>query len=231
MIAIVPARGGSKGVPGKNIKDLFGKPMIAYTIEEALKSKYITEVIISTDDERIADVAVRYGAKCPFMRPAELAQDDSLAIDTYTYTVDKLNPKFGYSIADFAVLQPTSPLRLAEDIDNTIEVFKKNNADSAISFTREAHPISWHKYLDENSRIVPIFEDKLLNRQELRPTYYPNGAVFVFKYSTIKSGKYYTDKSYAYVMPASRSVDIDTLDDFEYAEFLLRKRHEKQIGS
>lgn len=231
MVAIVPARGGSKGVPGKNIKDLLGKPMIAYTIEEALKSKYIMEVIISTDDERIADVAVRYGARCPFMRPAELAQDDSLAIDTYTCTVDKLNSEFGYSIADFAVLQPTSPLRLAEDIDNTIEVFKKNNADSAISFTRESHPISWHKYLDENGRIVPLFEDKLLNRQDLRPTYYPNGAVFVFKYCTIKSGRYYTDKSYAYIMPASRSVDVDTIDDFGYAEFLLRKRHEKQIGA
>lgn len=227
MIAIMPARGGSKGLPGKNIKELFGKPMIAYTIEEGLRSRYISEVIVSTDDKEIAEVAVRYGARCPFMRPAELATDKSLAIDTYTYTIERLNKEFGYNIREFAVLQPTSPLRIAEDIDNTIEIFKTHDADSAISFTKEDHPVTWHKYLDENSRITPLFEEKVQNRQEIRPTYYPNGAVYVFKIDVVKSGRYYTENSYAHVMPADRSVDVDTIDDFEYAEFLLRKRYEK----
>ena len=230
MIAIVPARGKSKGLPGKNIKNLLGKPMIAYTIEEGLKSKYLSEIIVSTDDKNIAEVAVMFGAKCPFMRPDELASDKSLAIDTYIYTVDRLNKEFGYDIREFSVLHPTSPLRLVEDIDNTIEVFRKNEADSSVSYTRENHPVTWHKYLDEDGRIIPLFEDRLLNRQESRPAYYPNGAVYVFKYEVIKSKKYYTDKSYAYVMPSERSVDIDTIDDFEYAEFLLRRRYEEQIS-
>lgn len=227
MIAIVPARGGSKGLPGKNIKELFGKPMITYTIEEGLRSQHVTEIIVSTDDKEIAEVAVRYGAKCPFMRPMELATDKSLAMDTYTYTIERLTKEFGYNIREFTVLQPTSPLRIAEDIDNTIEIFKKHDADSAISFTKEAHPISWHKYLDSEGKISPLFEDKVQNRQEIRPTYYPNGAVYVFKLDVVKSGRYYTENSYAHVMPADRSVDVDTIDDFEYAEFLLRKRYEK----
>ncbi|TLD41229.1 MAG: N-Acetylneuraminate cytidylyltransferase [Candidatus Jettenia ecosi] len=227
MIAIVPARGGSKGLPGKNIKELLGKPMIASAIEEGLRSRYLSEVIVSTDDKEIAEVAVRYGAKCPFMRPVELATDKSLAMDTYTYTIERLNKEFGYNIREFVVLQPTSPLRIAEDIDNTIEIFKTHDADSAVSFTKEHHPISWHKFLDENNKITPLFEEKVQNRQEIRPTYYPNGAVYVFKLSVVKSGRYYTENSYAYVMPADRSVDVDTIDDFEYAEFLLRKRYEK----
>lgn len=111
MIAIVPARCGSKGLPGKNIKKLYGKPMIAYTIEEALKSKYISNVIISTDCKEIEDVALRYGAKSFFLRPQELATDQAKAIDNYNYTVKKLNSDFGLEIKEFVVLQPTSPLR------------------------------------------------------------------------------------------------------------------------
>ena len=98
MIAIVPARGGSKGLPGKNIKDLLGKPMIVYTIEEALKSKYITEVIISTDCKEIEAVAIKYGAKSPFLRPEYLASDSAKAIDNYIYTIDRLNKEFAYDI-------------------------------------------------------------------------------------------------------------------------------------
>jgi N-acylneuraminate cytidylyltransferase/CMP-N,N'-diacetyllegionaminic acid synthase len=230
MIAIVPARGGSKGLPGKNIRTLFGKPMIAYTIEAALKSKYVQEIIISTDDKKIADIAVANGAICPFMRPPDLAKDDSQAVDTYLYTVEKLNGQCEYDIKEFVVLQPTSPLRIAEDIDKTIDIFYKRNADSAASFTKESHPIVWHKYLDDDGKIVKLFtEDQLLNRQEIKPSYYPNGAVYVFQYDLLKKNRiYYTQRSYAYVMPFERSVDIDTIDDFEYAEFLLRRRHEKQ---
>jgi N-acylneuraminate cytidylyltransferase/CMP-N,N'-diacetyllegionaminic acid synthase len=229
MIAIVPARGGSKGLPGKNIKNLCGRPMIAYTIETALKSKYIQEVIISTDEKKIADIAVEYGATCPFMRPPELARDDSHAIDTYLYTVENLNRQHGYNIDEFVVLQPTSPLRITEDIDNTIDIFYRYKADSAASFVKETHPIIWHKYLDKEGKISSIFsENQLQNRQEIRPTYYPNGAVYVFKYSLlVKDRCYYTERSYAYIMPFDRSIDIDTMDDFEYAEILLRRRHEK----
>lgn len=226
MIAIVPARGGSKGLPGKNIKNLLGKPMIAYTIEEALKSEYITEVIISTDCKEIEAVATKYGAKSPFLRPEYLATDSAKAIDNYIYTIDRLNKEFAYDIKDFVLLQPTSPLRTVEDIDKSIELFKDKNADSVVSYTEEHHPIVWHKYITEDGKFENIFEEKLLNRQEIKKSYFPNGAVFVFDYRLIKQGKYYSDNSYAYIMPRNRSVDVDTIEDFKYIEFLMSGNNE-----
>ncbi|QKF91987.1 acylneuraminate cytidylyltransferase family protein [Campylobacter sp. CCUG 57310] len=224
MIAIVPARGGSKGLPGKNIKDLLGKPMIAYTIEEALKSKFVSEVIISTDSREIEEVAIKYGARSPFLRPGYLANDNAKAIDNYIYTIDRLNKDFGYSIKDFVVLQPTSPLRKVEDIDEAIGLFQDKKADSVISYTEAYHPVEWHKYITKDGKFENIFEEKLLNRQENKKSYFPNGAVFVFDYKLIKQGKYYDDNSYAYIMPRNRSVDVDTLEDFRYVEFLLQTK-------
>ena len=226
MLAIIPARGGSKGLPGKNIKNLFDKPMIAYTIEEALKSKYIDEVIISTDSQEIEDVAISLGAKSHFLRPKELALDDSKAIDNYIYTVNRLNNDFDYSVDSFVVLQPTSPLRIVQDIDGAIKLFKEKKADSVVSYTEEHHPITWHKYIDNNGKFENIFEEKLLNRQDIRSSYFSNGAVMVFKYDLLKINKYFSDNSYAYIMPRRRSVDIDTLEDFRYIEFLLRYKND-----
>jgi len=223
LIAIVPARSGSKGLPGKNVKLLLGKPMIAYTIEAARQAEYVDEIIISTDDQNIADVAVEYGATCPFLRPAELAADDSRAIDTYMYTIDRLNGERGYQIKDFVVLQATSPLRSGDDIDNAISTFRAHNADSVISYVEAPHPVYWHKYIDENGRFENIFDDQLSNRQQYRKSYYPNGAIYVFKYALLESKSYYSDRSYAYVMPRQRSVDVDTIEDFDYAEFLLER--------
>lgn len=224
MIALIPARGGSKGLPGKNIRLLNGKPLIAYAIEAALKSKHIDRVIISTDDKEIARIAVDHGAELPFMRPAELASDTAMAVDNYIYTIDRLEKESGKTIEAFVVLQPTSPLRIAEDIDAAVELFYEKAADSVISYTPEAHPVSWHKYLDEEGRFVDIFDSNIKNRQDNRISYYPNGAVYVFRTSMIRERKYYTDNSFAYIMPRSRSVDIDFIDDFEYAEFLLSRR-------
>jgi len=224
MIALIPARGGSKGLPGKNIRPLNGKPLIAYAIEAALKATHIDRVIISTDDEEIARVAVEYGAELPFMRPAELASDTAMAVDNYIYTIDRLEKEGGKPIEAFVVLQPTSPLRIAEDIDGAVELFLKKEADSVISYTKEAHPVVWHKYLDTEGRFVDIFDANIKNRQENRVSYYPNGAVYVFRTSMIRERQYYTDRSYAYIMPRTRSVDIDFIEDFEYAEFLLSRK-------
>ena len=223
MIAIVPARGGSKGLLGKNIKSLLGKPLIAYTIEAALKSKYISNVIVSTDDQEICDIAVSYGALCPFLRPKSLATDTAMAVDNYIYTIDRLNSEHGFSIENFVVLQPTSPLRNVVDIDGAISLFKEKNADSVISYVIENHPVTWHKYIDNELKFENIFNETLNNRQDNRSSYYPNGAIFVFDYDLIKQKRYYSDKTYAYVMPRQRSVDIDYIEDFEYAEYLLRK--------
>ena len=228
MIAIIPARGGSKGLPGKNIKEMCDKPLIAYTIEAALKSKSIDHVILSTDDEEIAAVAKKYGAEVPFMRPAELASDTAMAVDNYIYTIGRLEKEWNTKIDSFVVLQPTSPLRIAEDIDGAVELFNARNADSVVTYVKEAHPIFWHKKIDENNKLEDIFEGTIANRQELPITYYPNGAVYVFSTEMIRQKKYYTDKSYAYIMPRERSIDIDFIDDFKYAEFLMSFSKDKK---
>lgn len=224
MISIIPARGGSKGLPGKNILPLCGKPMIAYTIEAAKQSKYIDRVIVSTDDQKIADIALQYGAEVPFLRPDFLASDTAQAVDNYIYTIERLSKEWNTPIEEFVVLQPTSPLRIAEDIDGAIEMFMEKQADSVISYTPEAHPVRWHKYLDENNAFVDIFDTTIANRQDLKTSYYPNGAVYVFRYSIIKERIYYTDKSYGFVMPRVRSIDIDYKEDFDYVEFLMSRR-------
>jgi CMP-N,N'-diacetyllegionaminic acid synthase len=223
MLAIIPARGGSKGLPGKNLKELNGKPLICYAIDQAKKSKLIDKIVVSTDDVKIANVAVKFGAECPFLRPEHLATDDSLVNDTFIYTLDKLKKDFDYDTSEFIVLQPTTPLRNVSDIDSAIQLFKQKNADSVVSYVEESHPVFWHKFLDENMCFDDIFEQKMANRQEHRKSYYPNGAIYIFKKKLILEKKWYSDKSFAYLMPRSRSVDIDTSDDFSYAEYLLCK--------
>ena len=226
MLAIIPARSGSKGLPGKNIKSLCGKPMIAYTIESALKSKYITEVIISTDCKEIEKIALKYGAKSYFLRPNHLASNDAKAIDVYIYTIEKLINKYDYIINEFIVLQPTSPLRKVDDVNSAIDLFFGKKADSVISYTKENHPIEWHQYINLEGKFEKIFNNnKLLNRQESRESYYPNGAIFIFKYNLIKQNKYYNSNSYAFIMPIEKSIDIDTRFDFEIAEYLIMREH------
>jgi N-acylneuraminate cytidylyltransferase/CMP-N,N'-diacetyllegionaminic acid synthase len=223
MIALIPARGGSKGIPGKNTKLLNGVPLIAYTITAAKNAKCIDRIIVSTDDTNIADISKNYGAEVPFIRPADLAQDNSQAIDTYLYTIHKLEEILGLAINEICVLLPTCPLRTCHDIDSAGSIFYANNADSVISYTQESHPLFWHKYIDSNLRFVNIFEENVLNnRQDLRVSYYPNGAIYFFKVDILKERKYYTNRSYAYIMPRERSIDIDTLQDFAYAEFLMK---------
>ena len=224
MIAIIPARSGSKGLPNKNILELNGKPLIAYTIEAAINAKHISEVIISTDDPQIAKMAEKYGAKTYFLRPKELATDDALAVDNYIYTINKLNEEFDFNIIDFIVLQPTSPLRISQDIDDAIELFKKVNADSIISYTEENHPISWHKYITDDNLLVDVIKDDIKNRQDYKKSFYPNGAIYIFKIELINQRKYFSNNTQAFIMPKNRSIDIDYKEDFEYVEFLLNKR-------
>ncbi|WP_419869056.1 acylneuraminate cytidylyltransferase family protein [Chryseobacterium sp. CT-SW4] len=224
MIAIIPARGGSKGLPGKNLKRLNGKPLLAYTIEAAKNVSQISRVIISTDDKEIAEIAVKYGAECPFMRPGYLANDEAKSIDVIKFTISELEKIENTLIDTLIVLQPTSPLRASEDINAAINIFKNKNADSVISYCQEHHPITWHKYISEDGKFQNIFDDSLNNRQKEKPTFYPNGAIYIFKKDLILRDIYYSENSYAYIMPRNRSVDIDTIEDFEYAEFLLSKK-------
>lgn len=225
MLAIIPARGGSKGLLNKNIRLFNGKPLIAYTIEEAKKSKYIDRVVVSTDSKNIAEVGIEYGADIPFFRPKDLAKDDSLAIDTYFYTIDRLMKERNYNVKEFIVLQPTSPLRTVCHINNAIKLFYDKDVDAVISVSKNKHPIEWTKSIS-NNRLVSLFEENNLNRQKYKATFHPNGMIFIFNYSALKKSKTcYMENTYPLIIENQFAVDIDDINDFEYAEFLYKKLH------
>ncbi|MBL7835045.1 MAG: acylneuraminate cytidylyltransferase family protein [Cyclobacteriaceae bacterium] len=222
MLAIIPARGGSKTLPRKNVLPMMGEPLIAHSIRAALGSKHITEVVVSTDDQEIANTAIEAGATVPFMRPAELAQDSSLAMDAYLYTIERLqalNPEKDYD--SFVVMLPTSPLRTSSDIDAAIDLFRLRKADSVVSYAEQPHPIQWSTRIDADGKFLDLRND-LKNRQDYQTYYYPVGAVYVFKLELLRQRKYYSENSFAYVIPKSRAVEIDTEEDFMYAETLMR---------
>jgi len=227
MIAIIPARGGSKGLPGKNTKCLNGIPLICHSIQAALKAKSISRVVVSTDDDKIANIAKECGAEVPFIRPLELARDNSMVMDAYFYTVDRLAKESNEVIESFVALLPTVPLRLPEDIDNTVSVFVRKKADSVISVTEAPVPVQWYRKISNDgvlSDYLPEF-NAVLNRQELEKTYIPNGAIYVFRTEKLRETRqYYMDKTYPYIMPRERSADIDEPLDFEWAEFLMQRK-------
>lgn len=225
MIAIIPARGGSKGLPGKNIKLLNGKPLIAYTIEAALFSKKFSRIIVNTDDLEIAKIAMQYGAEVPFMRPQYLATDGAKSIDVLKHTIDYLQKHDHINIDVLTILQPTSPLRTSEDIIEAIDIFTNKNADSVISYCQEHHPIVWNKYINNDGKFENIFEENLDNRQEVKSSYYPNGAIYILKKKLILENQYYTENSYPYIMPRNKSIDIDTIEDFEHCAYIMMKNN------
>tara|TARA_X000000368_G_C22938346_1_gene670925 strand:- start:160 stop:849 length:690 start_codon:yes stop_codon:yes gene_type:complete len=229
MIAIIPARGGSKGLPGKNIKPLNGIPLICHTILTALKSNAISRVIVSTDDEEIAKISQKCGAEVPFIRPKELADDDSMVMDAYIYTLDRLRDTSEELIESFVALLPTAPLRSSNDIDNAVEIFLENEADSVLSVTEAEVPIEWYKKIDQKGTLKNYLpeDDAVSNRQDYNIAHIPNGAIYVFRLELLRDTRqYYHDKTYAYIMPRIRSVDIDEPIDFEWAEFLIQKQGE-----
>ena len=231
MIAIIPARGGSKGLPGKNIKQLDGKPLIAYTIEAALKSKYIDRVIVTTDSKEIADIAMKYGAEVPFMRPDALATDTATAIDVYIHAVEFLMDEMKDKIEEFMVLLPTAPMRTEIHIDNAVEFFYNNKATTLISVKEAETPITWYLNRDVTNRISNAgfgVGNAVTNRQVNTKYYIPNGAIYILNYNLLKSKRtYYCDNTVGYEMSAEDSVDIDTLLEFRFAEMLMRERKNK----
>ena len=226
MIAIIPARGGSKGLPGKNIRNLAGKPLICHTVKAALGASSISRVIVSTDDDAIATAAIECGAEVPFKRPKELADAESMVMDAYLYTVDRISENSGTKIDSFVALLPTAPLRLAKDIDNAIEIFYEKDADSVISITEAEVPIEWYRKIDHEGVLMDYFSNvsAIKNRQDFNQSYIPNGAIYVFSTEKLRETRqYYMEKTYPYIMPRDRSADIDELLDFEWVEFLLQK--------
>ncbi len=222
FLGFIPARGSSKSIPLKNIKPLLGKPLIAYTIEEALKSEYLERVIVSTDDSQIAEIAKEYGAEVPFIRPGELARDISPTLPVLQHALMFLESE-GYTPDFVVLLQPTSPLREVRHIDDAIKKILDTNADTIITLTEsEIHPY-WMRKL-EGDKVYPFIEtgEKLLRRQDLPTIYKLNGAVVVSKREVILSGKNWQDQdTRAIIMDPIYSIDIDTPLDFYIAEKLM----------
>jgi len=218
VLAIIPARGGSKGVPRKNIRMLAGKPLIAWTIEEAKKSKYIDRLVSSSEDEEIIKVAKEWGCEVPFIRPVELAKDDTPGIDPVLHAISML-PGYDYVV----LLQPTSPLRSVDDIDGCIETCLTSHAPSCVSVTEvDQHPYLMYK-IDKTGSLKPFRDQKneIHRRQDLPLVYILNGAVYVAESHFLsKNRSFLTPLTKAYNMPKARSLDIDDGIDIKLFEIL-----------
>ena len=209
ILAVIPARGGSKGIPGKNIKDLYGQPLISYTIQAALDCKKIDRVVVSTDSEEIADV--------PFLRPAALAMDTSKTIDAVIDVLERLQETYEYVV----LLQPTSPLRTAEDIEKAIDKAIASGKDVAsISLVKE-HPVLMRE-IGADGVLVPLLSGgSTIRRQDMKEIYRVNGAVYVNRVAGLTKDTSFNDNPVGYVMPVERSIDIDEESDFLLAEHFM----------
>ncbi len=225
ICAVIPARGGSKGIPRKNIKPLNGKPLIAWTIEAALQAQSIDRVIVSTEDEEIAVLAKQFGAEVPFMRSLALAQDDTPAIATALHAIEQL-PCYDWVL----YLQPTSPLRSVEDIDGIVQFCRDYSAPSAVSVTQlSKHPF-WMYQQDDQNRLRPLILNRpeITRRQDFPRTYAPNGALYLANVDwLIQNQRLIGPETLGYVMPEERSVDLDTPMDWLWVEYLIERIHEQ----
>lgn len=224
ILGLISARGGSKGIPYKNIKPLNGKPLIAYTIEQARESKCLTRLIVSTDDENIADMAKEYGAEVPFMRPNELAQDHTPGIDVVLHAIDWLNANEGYCPDAIMLLQPTSPFRMAADIDNAVAIYNERNPLSLVSVCIANDNPYWMMSIN-NGILTPLFGHiDHTRRQDLPKAYKLNGAIYISSPAMLKERRtFFTENTIPYIMPRERSMDIDDMLDFHFAEYLLKE--------
>ena len=226
ILGVITARGGSKSVPRKNIRPLAGKPLIAWTIETALQSCSLDRVIVSTDDGEIAEISREWKAEVPFLRPAELAQDDTPTLPVLQHVVSSLESSEGYVPEVIVTLQPTSPLRTTEHIDEAVSLLQKTGADSVVSVCLTEHSPYWMKRL-EGGRAYPFLNGQFDNtrRQDLPPAYRVNGAIYATRYHVLmKENQILGKDTRAIVMDAESSIDIDTWLDFKIAETLLKER-------
>lgn len=224
-IAIIPARSGSKGLKDKNIRDLCGMPLMAYTIEAAIRSGCFDEIMVSTDSEKYAEIARGYGADVPFLRSGATATDTASSEDMINEVLGKFE-KMGQKFDTFCLLQPTSPLRTSDDISTAYELYQAKNAAVIISLCELEHPISWCGILGQDDSLDGFIKrSQGKQRQEQRRYYRPNGAVYIVSIPEFRKDTYlYRKDAYAYIMPKERSVDIDTDFDFRFAEFLMAQQ-------
>ncbi|HEA29132.1 MAG TPA: acylneuraminate cytidylyltransferase family protein [Leeuwenhoekiella sp.] len=228
ILGIIPARGGSKGVPGKNKKLLGGKPLIVYSIEEGLKSNDLDRLIVSTNDPEIAEISKKAGAKVPFMRPEKLAQDDSSSIDFVIHALDFFEAKNIFFDA-VCLLQPTVPFRKAEFIDAAIQQFESKDTDCLISVRVVPHQFNpYWVFEKKNDNLLERSKNGasiIKRRQELPEAFYRDGSIYLTKAKVIKADKSLFGKKIDYIVSNdSEHVNIDTLDDWKKAEIRIKKQ-------
>jgi N-acylneuraminate cytidylyltransferase len=221
ILAVIPARGGSKGLPGKNIRPLCGKPLIGWTIDAASSTREIDATVVSTDDDEIARIAQACGATVPFRRPAEISDDRASSLDVVMHAVEQL-PGFDIVI----LLQPTSPLRGCADIREAVQLFHRFDAKSVASVCEvDEHPL-WMYRVGTDHRLLPLLEidERPSRRQDLPSVYRLNGAVYIVDLGWARrKNTFVSDETLAYVMPRARSIDIDTEADFLIAEHMMNE--------
>lgn len=233
ILAIIPARGGSKGLPQKNIKLLNGKSLIAWTIEHAKASKYIDEICVSTDYKEIADVAEQFGVKVPELRPAKLAEDTTSSMDVVDYILESYDSK-GLEFDILILLEPTSPLRKIVDIDNAIELLMQNySADGVVSVgaIQTEHPMIVKK-VNEDGKLEPYIEDvkKIFQRQQADKAYFPYGVIYMIKTDIFKQKKmFHTENVIPYFIERWQNYEIDDICDFICIENILKAKNEGLI--
>lgn len=222
ILALIPARGGSKGIKDKNIISLAGKPLIAYSIEAAKKSKYIDSIVVTTDSEKIAEVAKRYGARVPFLRPAELATDTSKTIDAVLHAIKTLKTmRKEYDV--LVLLQPTQPLRTNNDIDEALEVYYKNKEEGlvSVSFVDDS-PLLIRSISNEGKLLNLLSQNSTCRRQDMPEYYKVNGCIYINKIDEINENTSFNDNKVPFIMRKEHSVDIDELSDLWMAEYYLQ---------
>lgn len=221
-IAIIPARSGSKGVKDKNIRDLAGKPLMAHTIDAAIQSGQFDEVMVSTDSERYAEIAIVYGAKVPFLRSEQTATDAASSWDMVEEVLSKYEA-LGKSFDTFCLLQPTSPLRNAEDIQEAYELYRKKSSFAVVSVCEAEHSPLWCGHLPENRELISFIDAESMKQRQAGGKFYRlNGAIYIVNVKKFREDRFlYQKGSFAYIMSQERSVDIDTEIDFLYAQMIL----------
>lgn len=225
VLGLITARGGSKAIPKKNVRILAGKPLIAWTIEAASKSRFLSGVIVSTDDEEIAHVSKLFGADVPFMRPAELARDDSPHVLSVEHAVRWLEDKAGHAPDYVMVLQPTSPFRTAQDIDGAIQLAISQNASAVVSVCESnKHPYKIHQILEGGTLSSFVKSDiAYLRRQDLPVAYAENGAIYLSRSeSLLRERTFLPVGTFPYIMPQERSLDVDSEWDLFIAELIMQ---------
>ena len=223
-IAIIPARSGSKGVKDKNIRDLCGKPLMAYTIEAAIKSGEFDEVMVSTDSEYYAEIAKQFGASVPFLRSIETSSDTASSWDMVKEVLCGYR-KQGREFDTFCLLQPTSPLRTFEDICSAYDLYRNKANFAVVSVCEAEHSPLWCGNLPDSGEFIGFVDEKNLKQRQAGRKYYRlNGAIYIVCIDKFKDDDFlYREGSFAYVMPQDRSVDIDTEIDFKLAEVYMEE--------